>query len=155
MDSTELDDTDLPEGEQGDLPKKLRSEIKARDKALAEEKERSAAIEAELKQFRRDKVFEEVGIPSEGAGQLLRELYANSDEVTAEELREKAIAVGVLSGPAPEAGAGEIAAHGVINSAAGSAPPAEPDLISKMENAKSPEELMRIIAEANERGITV
>ena len=153
MDSTELDDTDYPEGEVGDLPKKLRSEIKARDKALAEERERTTAIEAELKQFRRDKVFEEVGIPSEGAGQLLRDYYAQSDEVTADELREKAIAYGVLSGPTPEAGVAEIEAHAAFQSASGSAPPAVPDLEARMENATSKEDLLRIIAEANAQGV--
>lgn len=139
MSETDFDETQDDE-HAPEWARNLRKEFKAATK------ERDAAL-AELATLKRDKAFDDAGIPADKAGALLRKAY--DGELDAEAIKAAAVEYGIIDTPSPEPSvpADELAAHERMSETAGiSEPPA--DLIQKLQGAKSESEARAILASA-------
>lgn len=140
MSDDHLDDEQPDDGNAPEWARNLRREFKAATK------ERDAAI-AELSALKRDKAFDDAGIPADKAGALLRKAY--DGDLDPEAIKAAAAEYGILEPdtPEPSVPADELAAHQRMSDTAGvSEPPA--DLIQQMQSAGSFEEAKAVLAQA-------
>ena len=123
-----------PEGDTGNEgPKALRDAYKR----AAEERDQALS---ELNALRRDKLFDDAGIPQDKAGALLRKAY--DGESTIDAVKAAAVEYGILEPqtPAPSVPAEELAAHQRNADLVGVTEP-PPDLAAQIAAASTPEEL--------------
>lgn len=132
-------DTDTDEGAGNEGPKALRDAYKR----AAEERDQALS---ELNSLRREKLFDDVGIPRDKAGALFRKAYDGESDPDA--VKSAAAEYGILEPPPPvSAPAEELAAHQRSADLVGvSEPP--PDLAAQIAAARTPEELDAILGVA-------
>lgn len=120
--------------------KKLRKQFEAATKERDEAR-------AELAAIRKDKVFDEAGIPADKAGALLRKVY--DGELDTEAVKAAAIEYGIIEppSPAPSAPAEELAAHERMSETA-STPEIAPDILTQMQGAGSFAAAKAVLAQA-------
>lgn len=129
------------------LDPKIREELK---QARADRKARTET-ETELATLKRESAFDKAGIPETGTGALLRKSY--DGELTKEAIVQAAVEYGILQG-SDSGAADELAAlRGAHEaSAAGGATNVEDPgakFLRDVENAKTVEEIMVLVAEAD------
>jgi hypothetical protein len=154
MDSTELDDLLEGSSDDPDLVRKLRQALKDQGKGLKAAAKEAEEARAALKVRERDELFETAGIPKDGPGALLRKVLAGEEDLTAEKIREEAIASGVIEPPAPVAGVGEQEAHQAFSEASSASSASAPSIEDRIRQAKSKEEVLAIAAEAGVSEVT-
>lgn len=122
--------TDEAVGNEG--PKALRDAYKR----AAEERDQALS---ELNNLRREKLFDDAGIPNDKAGALLRKAYEGDSTIDA--VKAAAVEYGILEpSTPPSAPAEELAAHQRTADLVGVTEP-PPDLAAQIAAAKSPAEL--------------
>lgn len=134
-------DDDNVDDNDSDLVKKLRAEIKERNKEIASLAEKAQVGEAAALR----ETFREAGVP-DSAFKLMEAAAKSLDEVTPDTVRSLAEEAGLIADPAPTAGAGEIEAHEAIADAASDAPATPPDAVDRIRQASTREEVLALAA---------
>src|SRR5581483_4089142 len=136
-------DDDLDPEDGSDIVKRLRAELKERDKRLKE----SEAAAAEAAELRRERAFRRAGIdPDDPAARYFVKGY-DGDLDDLDSIKAAAIEARILQ-TAP-VGADEQAAHqAVLNAAAGAQSTNNEDILARLRSAKNAQEVARIAHEA-------
>lgn len=130
---------EIPADEPG-WAKKLRKQFDAATKERDEAR-------AELAAIKRDKAFDDAGIPTDKAGALLRKAY--DGEFDPEAIKAAAVEYGIIDAPTPTPSVpdDELAAHQRMSETVGATEPPK-DLLSQMQSAGSFEGAKAVLAQA-------
>lgn len=141
--------SDEDTGDETDLVKKLRADLKRmskeRDEAVEVAKEGAAATRRE--------VFREAGVP-DSAFKLMDAAAGSLDTVDVDSVRALAEEAGLITEPSPTAGIGEQEAHESIAAAAGEAPAVPDGIAEQIAQASTPEEVLALAEQAGMPRVT-